>query len=295
MSDGITLSLDQLLRPPTLAQLLPSRQVSGQRTGIHQASSKGRGMEFAEVRPYLPGDDVRSIDWRITARTGKPHTKLFREERDRCVYILLDLDPAMYFGSQGQLKARLATILAAATAWQALGQGDKVGGLILLGAEPIRHNPAGRRKDLLLWLQKLLQAYEAGLPRPDSHLNLTEGLKLLNRTVRPGSLIHVISDFYRMSDASWLWLKRLNKSHQVHGYQILDRLEAQLVGQGTLAVDNGRQQGYLTSHEAKFAQHYRQVGMHRQHGIVRQLRESTLRFYCLDTSRPAPAPSGASR
>jgi hypothetical protein len=98
-----------------------------------------------------------------------------------------------------------------------------------------------------------------------------------------------------MSDASWLWLKRLNKSHQVHGYQILDRLEAQLVGQGTLAVDNGRQQGYLTSHETKFAQHYRQVGMHRQHGIVRQLRESTQRFYCLDTSRPAPAPSGASQ
>ena len=161
MSDGIALSLEQLLRPPTLAQLLPSRQVSGRRTGMHQASSKGRGMEFAEVRPYLSGDDVRSIDWRITARTGKPHTKLFREERDRSVYTLLDLDPGMYFGSRGQLKARLATILAAATAWQALAEGDKVGGLILLDAEPIRHPPAGRRKELLLWLQKLAQAFQS--------------------------------------------------------------------------------------------------------------------------------------
>ena len=116
MNDGISLSLEELLRPPTLAQLLPARLVSGRRTGMHQASSKGRGMEFAEVRPYLSGDDVRSIDWRITARTGKPHTKLFREERDRSVYTLLDLDPSMYFGSRGQLKARLATILAAATA-----------------------------------------------------------------------------------------------------------------------------------------------------------------------------------
>lgn len=293
MNDGIALSLEQLLRPPTLAQLLPSRQVSGQRTGIHQASSKGRGMEFAEVRPYLPGDDVRSIDWRITARTGKPHTKLFREERDRCVYTLLDLDPAMYFGSQGQLKSRLATILAAATAWQALEQGDKVGGVILLGAEPIRHNPAGRRKDLLMWLQQLLQAYQLGLTRPEPLLNMTEGLKLLSRTVRPGSLIHLISDFYRMSDASWLWLKRLNKSHQVHCYQIMDRLEAQLVGQGTLAADNGRQQGFLTSHDARFVQHYRQIGMHRQHGIVRQLRESSQRFYCLDTSHPQKRTAGA--
>ncbi len=289
MSDGIALSLEQLLRPPTLAQLLPSRQVSGRRTGMHQASSKGRGMEFAEVRPYLSGDDVRSIDWRITARTGKPHTKLFREERDRSVYTLLDLDPTLYFGSRGQLKARLATILAAATAWQALGEGDKVGGLILLGAEPIRHPPAGRRKDLLLWLQKLLQAYQAGQARPDNLIGMTEGLKLLSRTVRPGSLIHVISDFYHMDDTAWLWLKRLNKSHQVYGYQVVDRLEVQLIGQGTLAADNGRQQGFLTSHDPQFVRHYRQVGMHRQHSIARQLRESTLRYYCLDTSRPTTA------
>ena len=294
MNDGISLSLEDLLRPPTLAQLLPARLVSGRRTGMHQASSKGRGMEFAEVRPYLSGDDVRSIDWRITARTGKPHTKLFREERDRSVYTLLDLDPGMYFGSRGQLKARLATILAAATAWQALGEGDKVGGLILLDAEPIRHSPAGRRKELLLWLQKLAQAYQAGQARPESQLSLTEGLKLLSRSVRPGSLIHVISDFYRMSESGWLWLKRLNKSHQVYGYQIIDRLEVQLIGEGTLAADNGRQQGYLTSHDSQFVRHYQQIGLHRQHAIARQLQESTRRHYCLDTSRPAAAPKGAS-
>ena len=117
---------------------------------------------------------------------------------------------------------------------------------------------------------------------------------MLSRTVRPGSLIHVINNFYRMSESGWLWLKRLNKSHQVYGYQIIDRLEVQLLGEGTLAADNGRQQGYLTSHDRQFVRHYQQIGLHRQHAITRQLQESTRRHYCLDTSRPAAAPKVAS-
>ena len=285
MTAGVSLELEHLLHVPPLAQLLLSRQVSNHKTGIHQASSKGRGMEFAEVRPYLAGDDVRSIDWRITARTGKPHTKLFREERDRCVYVVLDLDPGMYFGSHGQLKARLATLLAAAASWQALEQGDKIGGVILVGEEPLRHAPASRRRDLLLWLHQLHQAYQQGLARTPTQTGLLAGLKLLSQTVRPGSLIHVISDFYRTQDECWLWLRRLHKSHQVRCYQVLDQLELALQGKGTLAVDNGREQGFLTSFDSKFAQHYRQVALHRQHHIQRQLRECCQRAFQLDAAR----------
>lgn len=284
-NDGITLSLQQLLRPPSLNQLLPRIRVSGQRIGIHQATSKGRGMEFAEVRPYLPGDDVRSIDWRITARTGKTHTKLFREERDRCVYTLLDLHPEMYFGSRGQLKARLGTLLAAAASWQALEQGDKAGGFILQSHPVIRHAPSGQRKDLLFWLRLLHEAYQQGLARQASPPDLTAGLQFLSHQVRPGSLIHVISDFYRMTDSGWLWLRRLNRSHQVYCYQIIDRLELELQGEGHLAADNGREQGWLTSHDSRFTQHYRQIGQHRQKGLNQQLRECSQRFYCLDAAK----------
>ena len=100
MPNGIELTFEELIQVPPLTQLLPNTMVASQRYGILRSMSKGRGMEFSEVRAYLPGDDIRNIDWRITARTGRPYTKMFREERDRNVYIILDLDPAMYFGSQ---------------------------------------------------------------------------------------------------------------------------------------------------------------------------------------------------
>lgn len=285
MTPGVSLELEQLLQVPPLSQMLATRQVSNHKTGINQASSKGRGMEFAEVRPYLAGDDVRSIDWRITARTGKPHTKLFREERDRCVYVLLDLDPGMYFGSHGQLKARLATLVAAAASWQALAQGDKIGGIVLIGDEPVRQPPAGRRRDLLTWLHTLHQSYQQGLSRHPVTPRLCDGLKLLSQTIRPGSLVHIISDFYRTSDELWLWLRRLHKSHHVRCYQVLDHLELALHGKGSLAVDNGREEGFLTSFDSKFAQHYRQVAQHRQHQVQRHLHECCQRAYQLDAAR----------
>lgn len=143
MPNGIELTFEELLQVPPLTQLLPNTMVASQRYGLLRSISKGRGMEFSEVRAYLPGDDIRNIDWRITARMGKPYTKMFREERDRNVYIILDLDPAMYFGSQGQLKARFASLIAASCAWQAFDMKDKVGGMIILGDTPIRHQPGG--------------------------------------------------------------------------------------------------------------------------------------------------------
>lgn len=282
---GVDLALQQLLKVPPLQRFLTGQLVSNLRGGQYRAASKGRGMEFAEVRGYLPGDDVRNIDWRITARTGKPHTKLFREERDRCVYILLDLDPAMYFGSQGQLKARLATLLAAAAAWQALQQGDRMGGLVLLGDDLFYHPPAGRRRDLLRWLQLLLEHYQAGLHRPPATQTMRNALQRLSELVRPGSQIHIISDFYRMSDSAWLWLHRLHKSQQVFCYQVTDALEEQVQGSGTLEVDNGRQQGWLGLHDPAFVQHYRQIARHRQAGIQRHLHDTCQRAFRLDAAR----------
>lgn len=286
MSDAIALSLEQLLKVPPLSQLLPSQRTSGLKMGLHHSASKGRGMEFAEVRPYLAGDDVRSIDWRITARTGKPHTKLFREERDRSIYVLLDLSAGMFFGSRGQLKARLATLLAASASWQALEQGDKVGGIILVGNTLIRHQPGGRRKDLLHWLNRMLNAYQMGLAQPDECVRLDEMLSLLSAHIRPGSLIHLISDFYQMNDNGWLWLRRLNKSHQIRAYQVYDGLEREVIGSGTLAIDNAKQQGFLLPNPESFVRHYRQIAKHRQHTIDRHLRETTQRAFSLDAAQP---------
>ena len=105
---------------PALARLM----------GGQRSAQRGRGLEFEEVRPYAPGDDARRIDWRVTARRGKPHTKLFREERERPVWLLLDLNPGLFFGSKRQLKSALLLRAAALLGWVAVEGGDRLGAVV---------------------------------------------------------------------------------------------------------------------------------------------------------------------
>ena len=284
MPNGIELTFEELIQVPPLTQLLPNTMVASQRYGILRSMSKGRGMEFSEVRAYLPGDDIRNIDWRITARTGRPYTKMFREERDRNVYIILDLDPAMYFGSQGQLKARLGALIAASCAWQALEMKDKVAGMIILGNTPIRHQPGGMRKDVLAFIQKIYDAYQIGLRRKSFDFNIGDGLKLLVNRARPGSVFHIISDFYRLDDNSMLYLRRLNKSHTVRTYQLYDKIEVNNEGTGTIGIDTGSSQGFISSLDSNFVENYRRIGLHRIHHIDRLLSETSQRNICIDVS-----------
>ena len=284
MPNGIELTFEELIQVPPLTQLLPNTMVASQRYGILRSISKGRGMEFSEVRAYLPGDDIRNIDWRITARTGRPYTKMFREERDRNVYIILDLDPAMYFGSQGQLKARLGALIAASCAWQALEMKDKVAGMIILGTTPIRHQPGGMRKDVLAFIQKIYDAYQIGLRRKNFDFSLGDGLKLLVNHTRPGSVFHIISDFYRLDDNSMLYLRRLNKSHTVRTYQLYDKIEVNIEGSGTIGIDTGSSQGFISSLDSNFVENYRRIGLHRIHHLDRMLSETSQRNICIDVS-----------
>ena len=113
---GAAHDLNLHARRPVLARL----------QGSHRTAQRGRGLEFEEVRRYTPGDDARNIDWRVTARRGQPHTKLFREERERPVWLVADLHPGLYFGSRYQLKSSLLLRSAALLAWVASMDGDRL-------------------------------------------------------------------------------------------------------------------------------------------------------------------------
>lgn len=121
--------LINLAKPAANLKLFRSG-IRAQQSGGYLSRTKGRGMEFDEVRPYQPGDDIRSIDWRVTARTDKTHTKLFREERERPVFISVDYRASMQFATRGVFKAVQAAKLAALLAWVAQRQGDRIGGQI---------------------------------------------------------------------------------------------------------------------------------------------------------------------
>jgi uncharacterized protein (DUF58 family) len=168
--------------------------------GSHLSAHRGRGLEFQEVRPYVNGDDPRTIDWRVTARRGKPHTKLFREERERPVWLLADLNSSMFFGTRRQLKSTVVVRAAALLAWSAALAGDRVGAVVA-GASACRIiPPRAREAGVLPVLGALLEMQPAG-PGPASD-SFTTGLQSLAPLIHPGSLVLVLSDYASLETAA---------------------------------------------------------------------------------------------
>ena len=284
-NDGVTLTLDDLLTVSASGSRVATQLSDGWRMGVHQSRKKGRGMEFAEVRPYMIGDDVRNMDWKITARTGKPHTKLYREERDHSVYILLDLSAEMYFGSKGQLKSRMASVVTAAVTWHALKNGDKVGGLILSGNQTSIQSPVSHRKGALLWLKQIVNTYNAGLQERPQTSDVTAGLNTLSSMLRPGARLVVISDYYRLSQKDFLMIRYLRKRHEVNLIQIYDALERQITGDGILGVANSSGSGFLLENE-DFRNHYTRLASFRQFELERKLCGYAKQLVAFDASKP---------
>ncbi|HVC00848.1 MAG TPA: DUF58 domain-containing protein [Steroidobacteraceae bacterium] len=203
--------LDELLGLRGAARTLGLRirgNARAQLLGSHRGAHRGRGLEFEEVRPYAAGDDSRSIDWRVTARRGRLHTKLFREERERPVWLLVDLQPGMFFGSRRQLKSALAVRAAAMLAWAAVGGGDRIGAVVANGAEIRCHAPRARESGVLPILRSLLDL-QPRAPAPPRADTLCEALRTLTPLAHPGSLVLAVSDFAGAGtppDAGWLTL-----------------------------------------------------------------------------------------
>lgn len=169
--------------------------------GGHRSAQRGRGLEFEEVRLYAPGDDARSIDWRVTARRGRPHTKLFREERERPVWIVADLHPGLFFGSRRQLKSALLVRAAALLGWTAVLGGDRLGAVIGDGEQTRVLPPRSRQAGVLPVLEALIEAQPRapGLPSQDG---LARALATLRPLLHPGSLVLVLSDFSGLDDTA---------------------------------------------------------------------------------------------
>ncbi len=201
------------------------RRANATLIGAHVSAQRGRGLEFQEVRPYTPGDDPRNIDWRVTARRGRPHTKLYHEERERPVWLLVDLQPGCFFGSRRQLKSALIVRAAALLAWVAILDGDRIGAVIANGTAAARILPArARLQGVLPLLEALLEVQPTapGIPAPHS---LADGLRAAARLIKPGSQLLALSDFCGLTeqdDSPWLPVARHN---DIRLYWITDPLE----------------------------------------------------------------------
>lgn len=209
--------------------------------GETRSRFRGRGMEFEEVRHYQPGDDIRNIDWRVSARTGSTYTKLFCEERERPVHLLIDQRSSMFFGSQGRFKSVLAAELATAIAWAALAGSDRIGGQII-GDHHESDIRARRNKQAVLKFIHDLNAYNHSLPsakEPETKKSLAEMIDECRRITRPGTAIFMLSDFHDFDDAAAKSLISLGKHTDINLFQIQDPLETRLPSGGTVSISDG--------------------------------------------------------
>jgi len=247
--------LAELLALAPAARALPWMRARrhARRGGTHTSRLKGRGMEFDETRAYQAGDDIRHLDWKVTARTGQAHTKLFREERERPVFLSIDCRAPMWFATRGVFKIVQASRLAALFAWQAHFHGDRVGAQCFdetkMWEMPPRHDKHGplRLFDTLSRFPPPHSTHPTVEPCAPQHVNDAQkappidwscAVRRLRRHARPGSLIYLIGDF-RGLDCVGDDITRLARHADIVLVWIYDKLERQLPERGVYTLSDG--------------------------------------------------------
>jgi uncharacterized protein (DUF58 family) len=264
---GAMLSLQQLLDQRHIAKALELYLQSRSRLGMsgsHISKSKGRGVDFEEHRAYQAGDDIRSIDWRVTARTGRPFTKIFREERERPVIIGVDQSHHMFFGSQVSFKSVVAAEVAAILCWLTVDNGDRVGGVVFSDTNSEMVKPRRGKRSALRFLS-LLADYNQNLLGQHKPLaktgksNLREALEHIYRITRPGSTIYLISDFADMDKVSLQYIHQLSLHNNLTCIFIYDILETQLPQPGVYNITNGNEMETIDTYAAAVRENYHQA------------------------------------
>jgi uncharacterized protein (DUF58 family) len=269
--DPVRLHAAPLITCQAEAQRLRLRaiRVPGSQFGSHLSRFKGRGMEFDEVRAYQPGDEARAIDWRVSARTGDLHTKLYREERERPVVLWVDQRAGMRFATQGVFKSVQAGRLAALIAWAAVQQGDRLGGLVMSDHQHYELRPRRGRRAVMGLIDALVRA--SGNDSMAAKQALQNHLDRLRRVLRPGSLVFLISDFADLARQQVTDLRRMAIHNEVIMVQVYDALEAKLPPPGRYPVSDGRRSLVIDAADRRWRQ---------QHEERFQARQSLLQSAC---------------
>ena len=271
--------------------LAPAQAARAPLAGNHGSRFHGRGMDYQESRVYQAGDDVRSIDWRVTARTGRTHTKLYEEERERPVILFVDLNPGMFFGTRGSLKSVAAARAAALLGWAAAAHGDRVGALLFNG-EHCELTPRGGRHGVLRLIRELVG-------RTDPHLallhaepgpgGLNAALARLRRISRPGSLIFLLSDFYGIDDETGRHLLRLRHQSDLAAIQVVDPLELATPPAAPYGVTDGSATGVLDTRDAAVRQAYQDYFSHHHARIADMMKSRAIPLSRLATGEDVTA------
>lgn len=287
-AEGITwISPQSLIRLRLQASqaMLGSNIIHAKQGGAYLSSFKGRGMEFDESRIYQAGDDIRNMDWRVTARTGTAHTKIFREERERPILLWLDLNASMMFATRNKFKAVIASEIAATIAWSAAKNNDRLGGLIFSSEQHIELKP-GRGKaavlDFIGHCTKHAAWHSSQTTQTDR--NTASAVSRLRKVTHPGSLIFMISDFCNMDEKTRSHIANIARNNDIVLIKITDPIEAELPASGNYQFTDGSNKLQINTANKKLRKEYQQRFEDRKHQLEKFCRQHRMHLIQISTA-----------
>ena len=224
---------------------LPRQPLHSQLAGLHASRLRGRGLDFDELRVYLPGDDIRDIDWKVTARTRRPHTRVYTEERDRSALFLIDQRVNMFFGSRRCMKSVAAAEAAALGVWRVLAQGDRPGAIVFNDAEQVEvppHRSQARALAILREIERMNHGLRADAGPRGEPGQLNRVLERAARLARHDHLVVLVSDLDGVDPDTPRLLNRLTRHNDVLVVLVYDPLERELPDASLLVVSDGELQ-----------------------------------------------------
>lgn len=262
------------------------KHVSSTTSGGYASPFRGQGLEFEEVRAYTPGDDIRNIDWRVTARLSSPHTKVFKEDRERSIILCVDVNATMRFGTRGTFKSIQAAKIAALLGWQATLSHDKLGACLFGDVPRGIHFLTPQRSRKALWaLFKDLSKKDINEQAP--FIPLEEALRYLVPTAPTGALIYIISDGVTASKALELYLRTLHKRCEVVFIPIDDPADQMLPSLGPLVCVGPHEKAFINTTNSKGRNAYAAEWQQTRQELLLLLKKLNIRMIPIATDADA--------
>jgi uncharacterized protein (DUF58 family) len=294
MTQGVYTELSALISLKFQGQgfsFLPRQPIHSILAGQKASRMRGRGLNFEEIRHYLPGDDIRNIDWKVTARMRKPHSRVYTEERDRPALLVVDQRLNMFFGSQRAMKSVTAAEAAALGAWRVVGVGDRVGAVVFNDTHIEEIRPHRSNSTVMRILESIVrqnQMLKADNIQGSNSGKLNEVLERVCRLVKHDTLICIISDFDGADEITKKLLNRLARHNDVLAGLVFDPVEAELPDLGRLVIGDGELQIEVNSGDEKLRQRFADVFSGRLAEIRDFLLSRQIPLLPLHTGLPVP-------
>ncbi len=289
--EGIYVTLSELLKfgyMPKNFNIRPSSAVLTKLSGRHASGMRGRGMDFSEMKQYVQGDDTRNIDWKATRRTGKPYIRVYNEERDRNVWLVISQMNSMFFGSTERMKSVSAAHTAALMAFKALEMGDRVGAVVY-NNEDVKFFKATSSKNNIVQIMTEVerQNHLLNAQKTDNQKgNLAKSLKILTSLAKHDDLVVLIGDGRALDEETAKHITRINIHNDVIGVLVYDPMEEELMRSSSLFFTDGVDTIDVDSSDKQFIQKYAQRLSGRKESFRQLSRKNALPVLSISTQYP---------